>query len=188
ELIDGLRSATIDLAVIGFGAPPSDLHVHVINDDVLVAAVAAGHPLATRPSLSVRALARYDLICLPRGSGIRASLDEGCAAAQVTARVALEVSNPEVIADLAARGLGVAVLPHSYARTRDDIRLVKIVRPVLRGGVGVAWRADARLSAAASSLLQHWRSQQVNRSAEKSPEQPAPRRPAGRRGVEHGGD
>ncbi len=90
------------------------------------------------------------------GTGIRASLDEGCATARLQCRVALEASNPEVVADLAARGLGVAVLPESYARTRDDLHLLRLGRPTLRACVGVAWRTDGRLSPAATALVTLW--------------------------------
>jgi DNA-binding transcriptional LysR family regulator len=157
DLIAALRGGAIDLAVIGFAsAVGRGIQSKVINDDVLVAAVAPNSELAQRQGISLRALADHELICLPRGAGIRASLDEGCAAAGVAAKVSLEASNPEVVGDLAARGLGVAVLPESYARTRDDLHLVRISRPTLRGRVGVAWRADGRLSPAATALIEMW--------------------------------
>jgi DNA-binding transcriptional LysR family regulator len=157
DLLAGLRDGAIDLAVIGFASPPGrGIQVEIINDDVLVAVVEHRHALASRTSTSLRALVDHDLICLPRGSGIRAGLDEGCAAARLQARVALEASNPEVVADLAARGLGVAVLPETYARTRDDLHLVRLGRPTLRACVGVAWRANGRLSRAATALITLW--------------------------------
>jgi DNA-binding transcriptional LysR family regulator len=157
ELIAALREGAVDLAVIGFASPPGrGIHVEIINDDVLVAAVARGHALAERTSMPLSALMNYDLICLPRGAGIRASLDEEFAAARLNARVALEASNPEVVADLTARGLGVAVLPESYARTRDDLHVIRLGRRAMRARVAVAWRADARLSAAATALVTLW--------------------------------
>jgi DNA-binding transcriptional LysR family regulator len=157
ELHARLREGAIDLAVIGFASPPGrGIHVEIINDDVLVAAVERGHAAASRTNMSLRALVDHDLVCLPRGSGIRASLDEGCATARLQSRVALEASNPEVVADLAALGLGVAVLPESYARTRDDLHLLRLSRPTLRARVGVAWRADGRLSPAATALVTLW--------------------------------
>jgi DNA-binding transcriptional LysR family regulator len=157
DLLAGLREGALDLAVIGFASLPArGIHAEIINDDVLVAAVNGHHALASRTSMSLRMLVDLDLICLPRGSGIRAGLDEGCAAARLQARVALEASNPEVVADLAALGLGVAVLPESYACTRDDLHLVRLSRPTLRARVGVVWRADGRLSPAASALIKLW--------------------------------
>lgn len=157
ELIEGVRRGTVHLAVIGFASPPTGgIQVEVINDDVLVAAVGRRHTLASRTAMSPRTLVKYDLICLPQGSGIRTSLEEGCAAARLHARVALEASNPEVVADLAASGLGVAVLPESYARTRDDLHLVRLSRPTFYVRVGVAWRADMRLPPAATALVSLW--------------------------------
>jgi DNA-binding transcriptional LysR family regulator len=157
ELIAALRDGAIDLAVIGFASPPArGIDVEIINDDVLVAAVAHRHVLAERTSMPLSALADHDIICLPRGAGIRASLDEGFAAARLHARVALEASNPEVVADLAAQGLGVAVLPESYVRTRGDLHLIRLSRRALRACVAVAWRADGRLSAAATTLVTLW--------------------------------
>lgn len=157
DLIAGLRDGSIDLAVIGFAsAAGRGIKVAVINDDVMVAAVAPSSGLARRTGISLRALAGHELICLPRGAGIRASLDEGCAAAGVQAKVSLEASNPEVVGDLAAQGLGVAVLPQSYARTRDDLHLMRISRPTLRGRVGLAWRTDGWLSPAATALIEMW--------------------------------
>ena len=161
DLLAGLRDSAIDFAVIGFASPPGrGIHAEIINDDVLVAAVERHHALAARTSMSLRALVDHDIICLPRGSGIRAGLDEGCAAARVQPRVALEASNPEVVAGLAALGLGVAVLPESYARTRDDLHLMRLSRPTLRARVGVAWRDDDRLSPAASALVTLWQHRQ----------------------------
>jgi DNA-binding transcriptional LysR family regulator len=157
DLLAGLRDSALDFAVIGFASPPDrGIHAEIINDDVLVAAVERHHALASRTSMSLRALVDHDLICLPRGSGIRAGLDEGCAAARVQARVALEASNPEIVAGLAALGLGVAVLPASYAHTRADLHLIRLSRPPLRACVGVAWRDDGRLSPAASALVTLW--------------------------------
>lgn len=158
DLIAGLRDGAIDLAVVGFASALSrGIEVKVINDDVLVAAVAPGSALARRTSISLRALAAHPLICLPRGAGIRAGLDEGCAAAGIRANIALEASNPVVVGDLAARSLGVAVLPQSYVRTRDDLHPIRIGRPAMRVRVGVAWRADGRLSPAATALVELWR-------------------------------
>jgi DNA-binding transcriptional LysR family regulator len=158
DLIAGLRGGAIDMAVVGFAsALGRGIEVQVINDDVLVAAVAPRSDLARRTSISLRALAEHALICLPRGAGIRAGLDEGCAAAGVRANIPLEASNPEVVGDLAARSLGVAVLPHSYVRTRDDLHPIRISRPALPVRVGVVWRADGRMSPAATALVELWR-------------------------------
>ncbi len=153
ELLARVREGVLDLAVVGFATAPVDLQVDVLHDDVLAAGVASPWP---RRTISLEALADHDLVCLPKGTGIRASLDEGCAANRLRPRVALEASRPEVVADLAARGLGVAVLPEAFLRTRRDLTTIRITRPVLRGRIAAVWRRD-RLSPAARALVTVWR-------------------------------
>jgi DNA-binding transcriptional LysR family regulator len=136
ELIAQVRAGAIDLALIGAaGEAPQGLAALPIVSERLVAALPAvlpaAHPLAgpargaspgTSPgvppgasSLTLPDLARLPLICMPAGTGIRSAFDQACAARGIQATVALEASAASVIADLAARGLGVAILSESMA-------------------------------------------------------------------------
>jgi DNA-binding transcriptional LysR family regulator len=55
---------------------------------------------------------------------------------------------------LAARGLGVAIVPESTARENaDDVHMVRIVRPTMRGRLAMAWRTDDHRSTAARALI-----------------------------------
>ncbi|NUR31182.1 MAG: LysR family transcriptional regulator [Catenulispora sp.] len=115
RLTDGVREGALDAALIGAaGATPSDLDGLTVVSEPLVAVVPDGHRiLAGR--LTLRALCAYPLICMPRGTGLRAVLDGACAARGLTPRIALEAGAPDAIADLAARGLGVGILSESMA-------------------------------------------------------------------------
>src|SRR5690606_25162700 len=124
----------------------------VLEED-LYAAVNRDHPLARNSTLRLRALAAEDLISLPKGTGLRAVLDEACAAAGLTPRIAFEAGEPPVLAQLAAHGLGVAVLPESAARDLpDDLHAMPIVRPRLTGRIALAWRTEGPRSPAARAL------------------------------------
>ncbi|KIF00616.1 LysR family transcriptional regulator, partial [Streptomyces sp. RSD-27] len=79
-----------------------------------MAAVRADDPLvreAVDGSVALAALRGRPLICLPRGTGLRGVLERACAQARFTPRVHFEAAAPAVLARLAARGLGVAVVP-----------------------------------------------------------------------------
>jgi DNA-binding transcriptional LysR family regulator len=123
ELTELIRAGAADLALIGAaGDPPEGLTALPIVSERLVAAVPAGHPLAEPPagarglpSLTLNDLARHPLICMPAGTGIRAAFDQACAARGIAPAIALEASAAGVIADLASRGLGVAILSESMA-------------------------------------------------------------------------
>ncbi|RKS68126.1 DNA-binding transcriptional LysR family regulator [Actinomadura pelletieri DSM 43383] len=158
-LTDGLRDGRVDLAFLSLGAePPDGLTTRVVIEQSLYAAVGHDHPLARRSSVTLRALADQDLICLPKGTGLRAVLDDACADSGLRPRIAFEAGDPPVLAQLAAHGLGVAVLPESAARARpDDLHPMPIVRPRLSGRIALAWRTEGPRSPAARALIAHTR-------------------------------
>ncbi|MBK1788283.1 LysR family transcriptional regulator [Prauserella cavernicola] len=156
-LIRGVREGGLDLALIAFGSEvPAGLDVQTVVDEELVAAVGHGDPLAGRDSVPLAALAERALISLPPGGGMRTILDQACAAAGVSPRIVFEASDPGVLADLAARGLGVAIVPSSGA-ARADLHGVRIVRPRLHGSVALAWRAAGTSGPAARAFVEHAR-------------------------------
>jgi DNA-binding transcriptional LysR family regulator len=159
ELIDAIRAGRIDLALVGLaGAPPAGIESRAIVDEPLVAAVAHGDPLAGRRTVGLRQLVKRALVSLPRGTGLRAALDDACAIAGVEARVAFEAGDPTVVAQLAERGLGVAILPASVAAAhRAGLRAVTVTRPALRSRMELVWRADGPASPAASALIERVR-------------------------------
>jgi DNA-binding transcriptional LysR family regulator len=150
-LLAGVAAGRIDLALVGLADDsPAGITVQLIADEPLHAAVAPGHELASRSSVPVRVLAEHDLIALPRGTGGRTALDAACARAGVAPRIVIEASDPRVLAAMAQRGLGVAVLPDSGW---EDLTLVPIVRPELRSRLVLAWRAAGPASPAARALI-----------------------------------
>lgn len=159
ELIAGLRAGVLDLALIGLGYEvPDGLALHVIAEERLVAAVAHDHPLANKSTVALRALARQRLISLPRGTGLRSCLDDAFAAAGLAPRISLEAGDPRLLAELAAKGLGVAVVPRSITDARPDkLCGIEIVRPTLCGRIALAWRKDASLAPAARHLVERMR-------------------------------
>ncbi|WP_030263825.1 LysR family transcriptional regulator [Streptomyces sp. NRRL B-24484] len=121
RLVEAVRSGTVDLALVGTAtAAPEGLEALTIVSEPLVAAVPAGHPLAGRARVALAGLAEHPLVCMPRGTGIRTVLDGACAAAGVRPVIALEAGAADAVADLAARGLGVAVFSASMAAAYAD--------------------------------------------------------------------
>ena len=138
-----VRSGTADLALIGAaGRLPADMAALPVVTEGLAVAVPPGHPLlAARGPVPVASLAGYPVVCLPAGTGIRAALDEACAAQGVTLDVALEASAPGAVADLAARGLGVAVLSESMAAAHSGrLRRRPVSGPGATAQLALIWR------------------------------------------------
>ena len=120
RLTERVRAGAADLALIGSsGAPPQGLNALPILSERLVAAVPPGHPLAPRPRATLADISVYPIVCMPEGTGIRAVLDRACAAQGIRPGIALQASAPGAVADLAVRGLGIAVLSESMAASQE---------------------------------------------------------------------
>jgi len=159
HLVEMLHDGRIDLALIGSAGPPTPgLEGSVILDEPLVAAVTADDRLAARKSIGIDALRDRAMICLPRGTGVRTALDAGCAAVGFKPRIVLEASALPMVAQLAALGLGVGILPSSAAPSQDPaVRVVQISRPQIRSRLELVWNATAATSPAAQVLIEHTR-------------------------------
>ena len=155
ELLDGVRTGQLDTAIVSVGrSAPAGIELEVIVDQPIVAAVSHDHELAAQNVISLDMLRGRPLISLPRGTGLRARLDEACSAAGFTPRIAFEASAPEVIAELAAHGLGTAILPGPFAQHRSDrLKPITIRPPELRGRLVLAWRAGGPASPAGRALI-----------------------------------
>ncbi len=154
-----LGEGRLDLALIGSAGPaPAGLQTAVVADEPLVAAVSAADPLTSRTALPVGALRDRPLICLPRGTGVRAALDAACRRAGFEPRIVLEASALPMVAQLAGRGLGLAILPASAARAHEPaLHVLSVGRPPVRSRLELAWHPATATSPAAAALIEHAR-------------------------------
>ncbi|MER5551040.1 LysR family transcriptional regulator [Streptomyces sp. NPDC002793] len=157
RLVDGVRAGAVDLALIGTAAPaPEGLEALTIISERLVAAVPDGDPLARQQRVTLRDLVARPLICMPPGTGLRALLDRACAAEGLRPVIALQASAADALADLAARGLGVAVLSESMAASYGDRLTARVIADVETPALlALVWRSTR--NPAVRELLAHGR-------------------------------
>jgi DNA-binding transcriptional LysR family regulator len=155
DLIDGLRAGRLDLAFVGLGdeTPPA-IEIQLVADEPLVAAVSKNDVLAARRTMTLEALRERALMSLPRGTGLRSCLDGACARSGFEPKIALEASNLGILAQLAGRGLGVAILPESVAiANAETLHSIEVTKPRMRGRLALAWRSERPISPAARALI-----------------------------------
>ncbi len=93
----------------------------------------------------------HPLVTLPPGTGIRTVLDRGCADLNCRASIALQASAPDAVADLATRGLGVAILSESMATSYPDLASRVIADVDVEAVLALVWRPE--ISPALRELL-----------------------------------
>jgi DNA-binding transcriptional LysR family regulator len=155
RLIDRVRQGTVDLALVGAsGTAPRELEALPIISERLVATVPFAHPLGDRQRTTLVEISQYPIVCMPRGTGIRGVFDEACAAKGVRMDIALQASAPGAVADLAQRGLGVAILSESMAAAHADRLNALVIDDVDTLAVlALVWRSVQ--SPALKGLLPH---------------------------------
>jgi DNA-binding transcriptional LysR family regulator len=175
HLVQALHAGQLDVAVIGLAATtPPGITTQIVVDEPLVAVVSHSDALAAQATITLAALRDRALISLPRGTGMRSLLDDAYARAGVRPRIAFEASDPQVLAQLAGRGLGVAIVPKSIADARPrQLHAIAVTRPRLRGRLALAWRAEGPISPAAWALISHARGVLAGPSVDRQPGRPA---------------
>ncbi|MFF4293250.1 LysR family transcriptional regulator [Streptomyces vinaceus] len=163
-----LLAGELDVALLGptEEATPPGLSFETVVDVPLAVLAAAGDPLfegADGTSVPLAGLRDRALICLPRGTGVRAALERACGRAGFRPRVAFEAAAPHVLVQLAARGLGIAVLPGGEVHRGEDaagsaaggpaLRSLTIAEPAIRARIALAWSSGGPASPAAKVLL-----------------------------------
>ncbi|HEY7047030.1 MAG TPA: LysR substrate-binding domain-containing protein [Jatrophihabitantaceae bacterium] len=159
DLVAALNAGGIDAAIVGLAAPAlSGIRTQIVADEPIVAVVGPGGPFADRDAIRLTSLRDRPLITLPRGSGLRSYLDDACAGAGFTPRIAFEASDPRSLIQFARHGLGIAILPASIAGAHPGrLHTVAITRPRLRGRLALAWRSSGPASPAGRAFVAHAR-------------------------------
>jgi DNA-binding transcriptional LysR family regulator len=134
------------------GEPPAGLAVRQLAHEPLWLICAAKHPLASRDTISLDALAAETFVDFPVGWGTRAIVDRAFAAAGIDRQVSFEVADYRTAAGLVGNGLGVAFVPASAARGLDGVARMP-VSPALDWRILVATSSSRRMSAAARAFL-----------------------------------
>lgn len=152
-LLESLSTGELDAAVVGTHDQPLPPHIRsrVIAAEPLVLGVHPGHPISRRTTVTIDDLRGEPMITLAHGSGLRTVLEDACRAAGFTPLITAETSELGSLVELAAAGLGVAIMPRS-ATSRADLTIVEISRPRLHRRTALAWNQDTTTPAGRAFL------------------------------------
>lgn len=111
--VSGLRSGTIDIALLRPPVADSSIAVHHLRQERLVVALPSEHPLASRRGVAVRDLRDQPLIMhsARRDSVMADAVLRLCRAAGFEPTVRHEVDETSTLVALVAGGLGAAIVP-----------------------------------------------------------------------------
>ena len=150
ELVDLVRAGRLDLAFVTSGRTGDELKVSTLSSEPLVLACAPELPFAERESVRLAELAGQPFVDFNPDWGTRDDVDRALATAGVDRKVAVEVNDVHSLLDFVGFGLGVALVPASFAAKQTRARFVELVdAPTAETAVVTT----PTVSAAASVLL-----------------------------------
>jgi DNA-binding transcriptional LysR family regulator len=140
HMLEMLTSGELDAAFIQLPEhPPSGLVTELLHVEEFALVLGPDHRLAGRDEVPLAELAGEDWIVFTRGTGIDSALRAACAAAGFEPHAKFESSALQTVRALAGAGLGVAMLPRSFAEDEQGARVVRIAPPVPLRRVALAW-------------------------------------------------
>jgi DNA-binding transcriptional LysR family regulator len=158
ELMNMMRDGEIDIAIChldehglakGFAA-------HALRTERLVLITAMGDPIGEAETVQLRSLEHAPFVMFRAGASIRSAVEDAAARDGFVPRVVMESADLATGVELVTRGLGVAVVPRSFAlRQADRVRHVEIGPVPLSRTVALVWPDDARLAPPLSHFVQH---------------------------------
>lgn len=120
QLAEAVTDGRLDIAFfLADGPTPAELVCDAVFSDELTAILPKGHPLATRKSINLAALAEEDWVMLSEETPDTQFLLVRCAEVGFSPTIALTVGKGSTIVDDVAAGLGVGVLMKHSAKQLD---------------------------------------------------------------------
>lgn len=149
-----LAAGLLDAAVVNLPQNNPDLVERPLFDEDLVLVVPTGHPLAGRDQIDIAELDGIELLMPAPHTVFRQEIDEACAAAGIAMVARAELDGVRLIASLAHRGLGPAILP-ATGTTEGLQGFTRVsVSGLPRRRVGLVLRRRSRPSAPARVMLE----------------------------------
>lgn len=141
HLQEQVAEGELDVAVASWPrAPRAGLAHWVAVEEQVIAVVSQDHPWVGRAAISPKEVAGAEIICMTRGTGMRAAYESLMSAEGLPAPVAWEVTLAITVRGLAARGLGVGIVTSSRADAPHDLVQLPIRSRHATSRLGVVWR------------------------------------------------
>jgi DNA-binding transcriptional LysR family regulator len=157
ECAELLRIDELDLAFLSVTerVEANELGLHQLISEELLVLLPVDHALARHEEIRMAELAHEQFISFRQGARLRELLFSAGRDAQFEPRVTLESNESHRIRTLVSRGLGVAILPRSDAIGQGaEVAVARLVAPMLRRDITLAWRAGRRHSPAAHAFIE----------------------------------
>jgi DNA-binding transcriptional LysR family regulator len=143
-----LERGALDLIFVAVPPGHADFGWTHVGDQQLVLIVPRGHRLARRRHVRLHDVAGERFVSFKLGHAIRRMTDDLCKAAGFLPDISFEADDSSSVPGFVAAGFGVGIVPPE-ACGYADVASLRIIEPVARRPIGLAWMEGRYLSAGA---------------------------------------
>lgn len=129
QLLQGLKNEKYDLALCSYVENEPDIEFIPITQQELVLIVPKNHPLAAKDEIDLTETSDYPFIYFNKESGLRHTIDELFAEANIKPNIVCEVEEDSAVAGLVAVNYGIAILPNISLLGQFNVKVLKIINP-----------------------------------------------------------
>ncbi|MEL7283935.1 MAG: LysR substrate-binding domain-containing protein, partial [Pseudomonadota bacterium] len=147
RLLDGLRSRTLDAALIALPWEATGIETMDLGDDEFLLVAPTGHGLIDRDEIRSADLADEDVLLLEDGHCLR---DHALSVCRLPARRSgadVTATSLPTLVHMVAGGLGVSLLPKlaidAGVTSGADVALRAFETPIIGRRIGIAWRTGS---------------------------------------------
>lgn len=156
---EGIADGSLDVGVVLLPVDEVAFESFPIVEDRLKVILHPSHPLAERSRIELAELEGEPFILFNNDFALHERIVRECRAIGFEPRIACESSQWDFIGELAAAGLGVAMLPETICRAipPSKARTVPLVNPIIPWQLVMAWKRDGYISLAAREWIRFTR-------------------------------
>ena len=147
-----LESGELDVGIVIITGVSAELNVIPMTRSQILACVAPDHPLASQKAIRVPDLKGRPLILLKENAFLRQTIFQECARHGFKPWVLLGTNQIETIKNLVIKGVGISFLFDMVAQREPELIGRPMAEP-LYVDIGLAWKKDKYLSAAAQAFI-----------------------------------
>ncbi len=126
DLLDHLRSGTLDAAFVTLPGAEADLDMLELRRERLVLMIGSGHPLEGEQSINLRELSKWPVIQREASSGTRRALEAMAVREGVVLNTVLDLGSWESLRAAVEAGIGVGVVMEGEITEASGMRAVPV--------------------------------------------------------------
>jgi DNA-binding transcriptional LysR family regulator len=156
KILQKLQEDSLNLGFVSLPVDIREIATIPLFREPIEVAVAPGHPLASRQSVTVEEIARYPWI-YPKASRTRQMIEQLFRGVSAPVHVTMELSGVETIKKFVSLGEGITLLSRSYASAEvrtGALKLVPLSEPRLERQLGLAYRTDRYVSRSTQAFIE----------------------------------